>query len=772
MRRAGGLLVAVGVLAGGLSVARSAQGAENPAAGAITRHALQARVDTTGAMLAVTDTITIAHDPNTPASRAFPFLLARSLTIRKAVGIGGTGRPFPVSVTSENRLNPRDYWANPPYDELDGYQRARTVRVSAAKLGESWPESIRVVLTYSGVVYDSLRAPKAAYSRGFEETSGLIDPRGAFLNGGTFWVPTRPDERFTFRCAIETPPGWRGVSQGALVASRGSRASVAGAARASRAHGGHSSGDRSSSAAAKTHTDVWDSPQPMEEIFLIAGPYTLRQAQKAGVAVMTFTYANTDSSICQRYIDGTERYLKMYGGKIGPYPFAKFALVENFWQTGFGMPSFTLLGNQVIRLPFILDTSYGHEILHNWWGNGVNVDYARGNWCEGLTVYGADYLYKEMAGSAEARDYRRTALQGYTDYVSANKDLPLRLFREREDFATQALGYGKSMMVFHQVRRLLGDDAWWGALQEFYKAHLFRTASWDDLFEVFSKRAGRDLSGWKAQWIDRAGAPTLALKDRRIEGSKVEVTIAQTQSDLYDLRVPVRIGWNAPTPAETTQVVSLSQAEATCAFQVSRPPDWVAVDPDFDVLRRIDPAEIPAALSRTLGADTAIVVIASGLPPEAAEAYAKMAADWGKGTKLGILRETEIQGPLPALPTWYFGLGPAARRAVAGMNDPSTVPAGGLGDVAGQGSGRPDVPNAGWKIAGSGIPPGRAIVVTGGTPPRSWTVLDVPDAASIASIGRKIPHYGKYSWLVFDGDTNVGKGSWDVLSSPLRASFR
>ena len=37
------------------------------------------------------------------------------------------------------------------------------------------------------------------------------------------------------------------------------------------------------------------------------------------------------------------------------------------------MPSFTLLGSQVIRFPFILTSSYPHEILHNWWGNAVFV---------------------------------------------------------------------------------------------------------------------------------------------------------------------------------------------------------------------------------------------------------------------------------------------------------------------------------------------------------------------------------------------------------------
>ena len=74
--------------------------------------------------------------------------------------------------------------------------------------------------------------------------------------------------------------------------------------------------------------------------------------------------------------------------------------MENFWETGYGMPSFTLLGPQVIRFPFILTSSYPHEILHNWWGNSVFVDYPTGNWCEGLTAYMADHLMKEQVGSS------------------------------------------------------------------------------------------------------------------------------------------------------------------------------------------------------------------------------------------------------------------------------------------------------------------------------------------------------------------------------------
>lgn len=47
------------------------------------------------------------------------------------------------------------------------------------------------------------------------------------------------------------------------------------------------------------------------------------------------------------------------------------------------MLSYTLLGRTVIKMPFIVYTSLGHEIAHNWWGNSVFVDQEKGNWCEG-----------------------------------------------------------------------------------------------------------------------------------------------------------------------------------------------------------------------------------------------------------------------------------------------------------------------------------------------------------------------------------------------------
>ncbi len=42
-------------------------------------------------------------------------------------------------------------------------------------------------------------------------------------------------------------------------------------------------------------------------------------------------------------------------------------------------------------------------------------------------------------------------------------------------------------------------------------------------------------------------------------------------------------------------------------------------------------------------------------------------------------------------------------------------------------------------------------------------------SSAIAELARKLPHYRKYSFLVFKGDelTNIDKGQWPITQSPL-----
>ncbi len=45
----------------------------------------------------------------------------------------------------------------------------------------------------------------------------------------------------------------------------------------------------------------------------------------------------------------------------------------------------------------------------------------------------------------------------------------------------------------------------------------------------------------------------------------------------------------------------------------------------------------------------------------------------------------------------------------------------------------------------------------GGAP---LTVVAARDEAALAALARPLPHYGRQSWLVFEGSTAIAKGVW------------
>ncbi|MCU0289649.1 MAG: hypothetical protein MUF15_25060, partial [Acidobacteria bacterium] len=269
-----------------------------------------------------------------------------------------------------------------------------------------------ITLEYEGVINHPIEKNGSEYARGFSETPGIISSQGVYLAGASYWVPWFNDRLVTFRMDTRIPGNWYSISQGR------------------RFYHTNNSGNLTR----------WESPEPMDEIYLVAARFKEYNLKVGNIDVMAFLRVE-DEDLAGKYLETTGQYLEMYEKLIGPYPYAKFALVENFWETGYGMPSFTLLGPQVIRFPFILHSSYPHELLHNWWGNSVFVDYNTGNWCEGLTVYLADHLIKEQRGQGE--EYRKTTLQDYTHYAAGKKEeFPLTQFKARYDSLSSSIGYG------------------------------------------------------------------------------------------------------------------------------------------------------------------------------------------------------------------------------------------------------------------------------------------------------------------------------------------
>ncbi|MCP4043922.1 MAG: M1 family metallopeptidase, partial [Gammaproteobacteria bacterium] len=403
-----------------------------------------------------------------------------------------------------------------------------------------------------------------------ERITKPTDGQEIYLDGSDFWYPRFSDKLVTFSLNVETPPGWYSLSQG------------------------RSRQTEKSDGSYRTH---WEEMQPQDDIYLLAAPYQVYKRPTTFAETLVYLL-QPDPKLADRYLTATARYLELYTRLIGPYPYAKFALVENSRQTGYGMPSFTLLGSRVIRLPFILHSSYPHEILHNWWGNGVYVDYQSGNWSEGLTAYLADHLLKEQSGDGVR--YRRSALQKYADYVAAEQDFPLAKFRIRHGEITQAVGYSKALMFFHMLRREMGDDTFLLGLQRFYRDNRFHRAGYADLRLAFTAESGTDLTSTFHQWIQRTGSPSLHLGE--VQSSKTDRgylltgSIRQGQTEpAYTMQVPIAVHMEGVKEAILSHV-TMKAKQLEFSLHLPSRPLLLEVDPEFDLFRRLHRDELPSSL--------------------------------------------------------------------------------------------------------------------------------------------------------------------------------
>jgi len=527
-------------------------------------------------------------------------------------------------------------------------------------------------------------------------------PEGTYLPSGSGWYPAVDGSLERYRLAIDLPASQRGLVAGRLVEER--------------------------EAGGRYHAR-FDFPQPSEGIALMAGPYRIEQRRlrtAAGSTVRLRTYFHPEiAELARGYLDSIAGYLDLYERWIGAYPFSEFSVVSSPTPTGFGMPTLTYLGIDVLRLPFILTTSLGHEVLHNWWGNGVYPDYSRGNWAEGLTTFMADYAYREREGDQAATAARLAWLRDYASMPPAD-DSALARFTSRTHGASQVVGYNKAAMVFFMLREAIGAAAFDAGVRRFWREQRFRVASWDDLQSAFERASGKDLASFFDQWLLRPGAPDLRIADARtvptITGWRLEVTLAQG-APAYAVSVPLVI---QSSGGEITQRIGIGGERDTVALDMPHEPSTVVLDPDVRVFRRLATAEAPPILRQAMLTGSPMMFALSAEPGVQIAAQELAARLFERSGAAGSAAPVTLVVGLHADIDEWLAAGGMAQRPPA--------------LASGRGSAQV------WTVrAGDG---------------RTLVLVSVRDAPSLGALARPLPHYGQQSWLVFEGARALERGVW------------
>jgi aminopeptidase N len=528
---------------------------------------------------------------------------------------------------------------------------------------------------------------------------------GTFLPDSSGWYPHIPGELASYRVSLNMPHGQRGIVAGKIVEESDSD------------EGYHAR---------------YEFPFPSEGIDFIGGPYIVETDSMYGAGgkkIQLRTYFHPQiKELAREYLNAVKEYIHLYESWIGEYPFTEFSVISSPTPTGFGMPTLTYLGINVLRLPFIRSTSLGHEVLHNWWGNGVYPYYPGGNWSEGLTTFMADYAYKEQMGPEAAREMRLGWLRDFAT-LSSDQDFALEKFTTRTHGASKIIGYNKAAMMFLMLRDLLGNKSFDRALRLFWSQNQFRIASWLDLQSVFETETGKKLQVFFEQWLTYTGAPSIriakAVRTPSKSGYLLTVTLEQTDS-VYNLRVPVAVHTEKSIKIKT---FNLNRGRQTFSLELRTKPIKVTLDPDFRLFRRLTPDEAPPIL-RQIMVDQSTKTILLPEMGEGREVSRELARKLLRRTpKIAVLTDTGkvssilVIGLQDQVSKW-LNLNKLPPRPI-NMRRDGTAHA--------------------WTIRRDGV---------------TFIVVSAKDTSFLQALVRPLPHYGRQSFVVFDGAKVIERGTW------------
>ncbi len=183
----------------------------------------------------------------------------------------------------------------------------------------------------------------------------------------------------------------------------------------------------------------------------------------------------------------------------------------------------------------------------------------------------------------------------------------------------------------------------------------------------------------------------------------------------------------------------------------------VDVDPEFNLFRRLHWAEIPPSLGNAFGADKIMIILPANTTPALSKRYADMAALWGGRENFTIVKDSDIKALPESGAVWIFGQNNKFYNHVSDA----------LSDY--DASVSADAAEFGKKTLSLADNSTIIVVRNPKNPSAAIVGLTAHSDAAIAGLARKLPHYGKYSYLAFSGDepTNSAKGQWPAVGSPL-----
>lgn len=276
--------------------------------------------------------------------------------------------------------------------------------------------------------------------------------------------------------------------------------------------------------------------------------------------------------------------LSLYYGKY-PYFNEKYGIAEyvGYWG-GMEYQTLTCLQPFMIRGDHEYESTFLHELAHQWWGDCVSPKTFHHSWLsEGFAVFSEALYYGHLEGQDR-----------YHEYMNNNNNaLNLKGTLYRSDISHPntvyaSIVYNKGAWVIHMLRHVVGEDNFWAGLQKYFNRHKYSSATTEDLQQAFEDVTADTLGWFFNQWVYGPNYPQYAFGwclEPITNNNIIKIFIDQVQTDAPLFQMPVDITLYSAS-SESTFTVIVNDSNEIFSVQPSQNIIDVKIDKDDWILKK------------------------------------------------------------------------------------------------------------------------------------------------------------------------------------------
>ncbi len=340
-----------------------------------------------------------------------------------------------------------------------------------------------------------------------------------------------------------------------------------------------------------TKTEYWkmDLPHAPYLFMLAVGDFAVIKDSWNGKEV-SYYVEPAYAPYARTVFGNTPEMLSFFSEKLGyPYPWNKYSQIvvrdfvsgamENTTASVF-MEGLQIDDREALDVNW--DFIIAHELFHHWFGDLVTCE----SWAnlplnEAFANY-SEYLWSEYKYGKDEADYHGDQeLAEYLAEAQMKKEPLIRFhYKDKEDMFDRH-SYNKGGRMLHYLRNIVGDDAFFSALNRYLVKNKFNTVEIHDLRLAFEEVTGWDMNWFFNQYFLSPGHPELQVT-HTYENDNVRIHIKQVQDTLVApvYKIPLQVAYWVDNEQYTSDII-VWNADTIILIKADKKPDLVQVDPEY-----------------------------------------------------------------------------------------------------------------------------------------------------------------------------------------------